>query len=125
MTESAAPNGKDLLGSPWSRLLWWLPWLLVLIGYFLGDVTRTVLWTVGFSIAGAVCLVNARRCGRRHCFYTGPVFLLAALASLLYGLHVLPLGLNGWGWIVGIALAVCLFTCCVLEKIQGKYIRRA
>lgn len=121
MTEGAEPKQRDLLASPNTRLLFWLPWLLILIGGFIGGVTRTVLWTVGFSLAGAICLVNARRCGRRHCFYTGPLFLLAALASLLYGLHVLPLGLHGWAWILDITVAASLFFCFVLEKLLGKY----
>lgn len=125
MTECAADQKTDLLNSRWTPLLWWGPWLLIIIGAFTGDVAHTVLWTAGFSVAGAACLANARRCGRRHCFYTGPVYLLAALASLLYGLHVLPIGANGWGWIVGVALAVSVIACCGLEPLRGKYIRRA
>ncbi len=121
MTEDAEPKQRDLLASPNTRLLFWLPWLLILIGGFIGGVTRTVLWSVGFSLAGAICLMNARRCGRRHCFYTGPLFLLAALASLLYGLGVLPLGSHGWAWILDITVAASLFFCCVLEKLLGKY----
>lgn len=121
MTENTGLNQRDLLASAQTRLLFWLPWLLILIGGFIGGVTRTVLWTVGFGVASAVCLVNARRCGRRHCFYTGPLYLLAALASLLYGLHVLPLGEHGWNWIAGIAVVGSLFFCYVLEKLFGKY----
>ncbi|HKT31421.1 MAG TPA: hypothetical protein VJS89_02870 [Gammaproteobacteria bacterium] len=125
MSECATDQKTDLLNSRWTPLLWWGPWLLIIIGTFTGDAAHTALWTVGFSVAGAACLANARRCGRRHCFYTGPVYLLAALASLLYGLHVLPIGANGWGWIVGVALAVSLLACCGLETLQGRYIRRA
>lgn len=94
--------------------------MLIVIGAT-GSVTRGVLWTAGFTVAGAACLVNARRCGRRHCFYTGPLYLLAALASLLYGLHILPLGNSGWNWILGIAVAGSLLFCCVLEHLFGKY----
>ena len=125
MSECATDQKTDLLNSRWTPLLWWGPWLLIIIGTFTGEVAHTVLWTVGFAVAGAACLANARRCGRRHCFYTGPVYLLAALASLLYGLRVLPMGANGWGWIVGVALAVSLIACCGLEPLQGRYIRRA
>jgi hypothetical protein len=121
MSEDTDPSQKDLLASPQSRLLFWLPWVLILIGCFIGGVTRTVLWTVGFSLAGTACLINARRCGRRHCFYTGPLYLLAALVSLLYGLHVFALGFNGWNWILGITVAASLFFCFVLEKLLGKY----
>lgn len=121
MPECATDNKTDLLGSRWVVLFWWLPWLLIIIGTFTGNIGRTVLWTAGFAIAGGACVANARRCGRRHCFYTGPLYLLAALASLLYGLGILPLGPNGWGWIVGVALAGSLVFCCVLEPMRGKY----
>jgi len=32
---------------------------------------------------GVGCLVNVSRCGRLHCYITGPVFLLAGEFSLL------------------------------------------
>ncbi|MGB9429197.1 MAG: hypothetical protein WCC11_04875 [Gammaproteobacteria bacterium] len=122
MPECTTSQGKDLLGSRWAVWLLWVgPWVLIVIGGAMGNLARTVLWTVGFSVAGAACLVNARRCRRRHCFYTGPLYLLAALASLLYGLHILPLGGSGWNWIVVIAVAGSVVFCCVLEPLLGKY----
>jgi hypothetical protein len=124
MMECSPSRQNDLLGSRWALLLWWGPWVLIVIGgihAIVGNLLHTALWTLGFTVASGACLVNARRCGRRHCFYTGPLFLLAALASLLYGLGVLPLGANGWGWIVGIAVVGSLFFCCVLEELLGKY----
>jgi hypothetical protein len=123
MPECAAENRTDLLGSRWVVLLWWLPWALIVIGGFTHPVARMVLWTAGFAVAGGACVVNARRCGRRHCFYTGPLYLLAALASLLYGLGMLPFGANGWGWIVGVVLVTSLFFCCGLEPLLGRYTR--
>ena len=74
-----------------------------------------------FGFAGTACVMNARRCGRRHCFYVGPLYLLAALASLLYGLNRLPLGADGWNWIMGSALTGTVLACCVLERLFGKY----
>jgi peptidoglycan/LPS O-acetylase OafA/YrhL len=118
----AAKHPGDLLnsrGAAW--LLWGAPWALIIIGGAFGDRARTISWTLGFGVAGAGCVANARRCGRRHCFYLGPLFLLAALASLLYGLHRLPIGANGWNWIMGCALAGTVLACCVLEKLFGKY----
>ncbi len=121
MQTDSDPQDKDLLASPSTRLLFWLPWVVILIGIFIGGVTRTVLWTTGFGIAGAMCLLNASRCGRRHCFYTGPLYLLAALASLLLGTRVLPMGEYGWDWILYTTVALSLFFCFILEKILGKY----
>jgi len=121
MTANNGPNQKDLLASPQTRLLFWLPWVLILIGCFIDGVTRTVLWTVGFSLAGVACLENVRRCRRRFCECSGPIYLLAALVSLLYGVHVLPLGLHGWYWILGITMVASLSCSFVLEKLYGKY----
>lgn len=41
------------------------------------------------SVMGLACVVNSRRCGRRHYFFTGPLYVLEALASLMNGLRVL------------------------------------
>lgn len=126
MSDHETSRRKDLLRSLWATAaLWCGPWVLVVIGLFTGEAVRTALWTFGFAAAGTACLANALRCGRRHCFYTGPVYLLAALASLLYGLNVLPLGAQGWNWIAGVALIASLLACCVLEPLQGKYLHEA
>jgi len=122
ITEPASRRG-DLLGTPWKAVLFWgMPWVLIIVAGHTGAAVRTALWTVAFGAAGAACLVNARRCGRRHCFYTGPLFLAAALASLLYGLGVLPLGANGWTWIGSVTLAGALVLCVGLDTAFGKYI---
>ena len=124
MTECRTEHPKDLLGSRRAAwLIWGAPWALIIIGGALGDTARTVSWTLGFAFSGVACLVNARRCGRRHCFYLGPLYLLVALASLVYGLHFVQIGIAGWNWIMGVALIGTLFFCCVLEKLFGKYTR--
>jgi hypothetical protein len=116
------PKHRDLLdsrGTAW--LLWGAPWALIIIGGGFGDSARTISWALGFGFAGTACVMNARRCGRRHCFYLGPLYLLASLASLLYGLNWLPIGAHGWNWIMGCALAGTVLAWCVLEKLFGKY----
>lgn len=121
---TCAPNkSRDLLARPWVSLLLWVgPWVLIIASGYLGNnVVRTAAWTFGFTVMGAACFANARGCGRRHCFYTGPLFLLAAIASLLYGLGILPLGRQGWDWIIGIVVIGSLLACFGLESLFGKY----
>jgi hypothetical protein len=72
---------------------------------------------------GTACLVNATRCGRVHCYVTGPFFLLAALVTLLYGLGVLPLGADGWKLIGMTILIGAIVLCCLPELLFGKYRR--
>ena len=115
-------NQRDMLGSRWAfGLLWVAPWVLIIVSGSAGNLIRTAVWAFNFTVMGAACLVNARRCGRRHCFYTGPLFLLAALSSLLYGLGVLPLGRHGWSWISGVAVVGAVFACYGLERLLGTY----
>ncbi|MDE2155933.1 MAG: hypothetical protein KGJ32_08610 [Xanthomonadaceae bacterium] len=122
MTHCATPSEKDLLGSRRATgLLWIGPWVLIIISAGSGNLVRTLVWTFGFTVMGAACLINARRCGRLHCFYTGPLFLMAALSSLLYGLGILPLGRHGWNWILDIAAVGAVLACGVMEKLSGKY----
>jgi hypothetical protein len=71
----------------------------------------------------AGCLINARRCGRIHCYFTGPFLSLMALASLSYGFGWLPLGSGGWNWIAGVTLAGAVILGCVPELLFGKYRR--
>jgi hypothetical protein len=70
---------------------------------------------------GVACLINARRCGRVHCYFTGPFFLLVSVASLLRGLGIISVE---WAWIGGIALAGGILLSCVPEWIWGKYTNR-
>jgi hypothetical protein len=124
VNERSDYRNNDLVSSRWNLLLWRVPMVLLLIGALSDEIARTVLWTLGFTVSGVACLVNARRCGRRHCFYTGPLYLSAAAASLFYGLHALPLGRNGWNWILGVAVACTLVAQLGLERLLGKYIER-
>jgi hypothetical protein len=57
---------------------------------------------------GLVCLLNASRCGRVHCRFTGPFLILCAVASLGYGLGLLPLEASGWKWIGAVTILVRL-----------------
>jgi len=70
---------------------------------------------------GVVCIVNALRCGRVHCYLTGPFFILIALVALSYGLDILRLGGNGWNLLGLIALIGAIALWCLLEMFLGKY----
>jgi len=45
------------------------------------------IWALTLSWMGFACLKNARQCGRMHCFFSGPYFLISGAAALAIGLQ--------------------------------------
>jgi len=75
-------------------------------------------WFVGFAVMGIACLANARRCGRVHCWFTGPWFLLASVLTVLRYLEVISLS---WPTILNAGMLGALVLFFVSENIWGKY----
>ncbi len=86
-------------------LAWGLPSFTLVAAVFMAPSTRTFVWAGALAWMGLACVANALRCGRLHCYLTGPFFLFMALASLLHGLGILWLGPRGWLWL-GLAVAM-------------------
>ena len=84
-------------------LLWGVPLLAVAGGALVDPPLRTGVWIAALVWMGAACLMNARRCGRTHCRYTGPFYLLLTIPVLLDGLGLIFLGTTGW-WLLGLAI---------------------
>ncbi|MGA2369388.1 MAG: hypothetical protein ACLPPV_02840 [Candidatus Korobacteraceae bacterium] len=119
MTTPCADNsgGKhDLVSSKLAWLLWYVPLTVFIVGTFWGR-GRAWLWTPALLVAGISCVINATRCGRLHCHFTGPLYLLGALAALLSGLGVVALP---WTWIL-IAIVAGSVLAFVPEWIGRKY----
>ncbi len=89
-----------------------------------GEIVVTIVWTIAFAVMGIACVVNAVRCGRVHCYFTGPFLLLVALAALLHGLRVVPVGPKGWQWLSLVAIVGTMILLTVPERIWGRYARR-
>ena len=107
-----------------ASLLWGVPHIVFIIGIFTNPMLRTILWPSALSIAGTACLINAFRCGRMHCYFTGPFYLLMAVLSLLYGIGILHFGHLGWIWIGSAVVIVGPILTRIPERIYGKYIAR-
>ena len=117
---------KDLVEDRMTTvLLWGIPHIVFLIGIFTTPMVRTILWTSALSVAGTACIINAFRCGRIHCYFTGPFYLLMALLSFLYGIDILQFGYFGWVWIGGAVVIIGPTLTRVPERIYGKYMRKA
>jgi len=87
------------------------------VGLLVGPVMRALLWAPAFLLMGAACVYNAAHCGRLHCRVTGPLYLLAAVATVLLALGAVPIE---WSWIaMGVVVGTVLGY--VPEWVRGKY----
>jgi len=123
VSRSRGPERDLFRGWTSSLLLWGLPWFAFVLGYSLSPAWRTVLWTTSLAFMGVACLLNAFRCGRIHCLFTGPFFILGAICSLGYGLGLLPFGPSGWKWIGAVTIIGAIALCCIPEFVLGRYRR--
>lgn len=112
------PN--DLLSHKSGIFLWCLPIAAVIVGSSWPSM-RTWLWIPAFLIMGIGCLVNARRCGRLHCYFTGPVFVLAAIYVALAAANVVPIHP---GLLLLTVFAVSILAC-LAELPLGRYKKSA
>lgn len=87
-------------------IAWGIPTAGLIVGIFLAAPVRTIVWSTALVWMGAACILNALRCGRRHCYLTGPFFVLMAAVVLLHGFEILWLGPNGWLWLGGALIAI-------------------
>lgn len=110
----------DLTGQKAAWILWYLPIVLLVVGLN-WDRGRVWLWIPAFAVMGAGCLANAIRCRRIHCYFTAPLYLLAAVFVALSALGVVTLHPK-------LFLLIVLGACCVAlcaEIPLGKYRKRA
>jgi len=97
MTNATIQTSRDWLGGTRSSLLaWWIPHAAILAGLFAPTPIRGAIWTIALIWMGAACILNARRCGRTHCRYTGPYYLLMIAPVLVLGSDVVSAGIYGW-----------------------------
>jgi hypothetical protein len=119
---------RDLLSSRrFGLLVYAAPTAAIAAAGALGasETVLTVVWTLGFAVMAIACIANAVRCGRVHCYFTGPFLLLLAAAALLHGLRVISFGPKGWEWLSVVAIAGTILLLTVPERLWGRYAVRA
>jgi len=75
-------------------LAWGLPTAALAGGLFVDVPIRIIVWIIALAWMGTACILNARRCGRTHCRFTGPYYLAMIIPVLALGFA--PTGLYGW-----------------------------
>jgi hypothetical protein len=77
-------------------IAWWIPHAAILAALFIAVPARTGIWIASLVWMGTACMLNARRCGRTHCRYTGPYYFAMILLVLALGLSVSAANIYGW-----------------------------
>jgi len=57
---------------------------------------RTAIWTAALFWMGAACILNAMRCGRTHCRYTGPFYFVMIAPTFVLGSGLAAVGIHAW-----------------------------
>lgn len=98
--------GEDWAGN-WRSLagLWGIPAIAMLIATMMNPSPRAIIWSAALVWMGGACIANARRCGRTHCRFTGPFYLLMAGLVVAHAAGALPIGEQGWP-VLGTAVIV-------------------
>ena len=124
MRPNGAGDSRDLLSDRlFTIAIYWLPTAVIIASAFfaVGNAWRAALWAVALTTMGIGCVVNALRCGRVHCYATGPFFLLMAAVAVLYGLGIAPLGPRGWNTIALVTLVGGVTLYYLPEVFFGRY----
>ena len=124
MTSDKAHCGqRDWAGGRLTLAVWGIPAASMLLALLLEPAPRAVVWIAMLTWMGWACLVNARRCGRTHCRYTGPFFLGMASLVIAHAVGILPLGSQPWLTLGILTLAGNAVIWWGSERVLGTYSR--
>ena len=122
MASDTVQSSRDWLRSPRANLLaWWIPQAGIFAGLFVSAPIRTALWIVALIWMGSACILNARRCGRTHCRYTGPYYLAMIAPTLLLASDIVPANFYLWLALGVLILAGGKIIWWATERAWGKF----
>src|SRR5712691_11260085 len=73
-----------------------MPKAAIVAGLFVPASFRAVIWIIALIWMGAACILNARRCNRAHCRYTGPYYLAMIVPVIAFDAGLGSVGMLGW-----------------------------
>jgi hypothetical protein len=101
VTDVTPTRGPDWTASARGYLIaWGIPSAAIIVGALVPEPVRGVIWSAALLWMGSACLINARRCGRVHCRFTGPFYLALIVPVTLLAIGVVSFGPYGW-WLLG------------------------
>jgi hypothetical protein len=122
MSTETDASTRDWLRSPRTSLLaWWIPHAAIVAGLFVPVPVRAAIWTVALFWMGVACILNARRCGRTHCRYTGPYYLAMIAPVFLLASGIDSARFYDWLILGTLILAGSGAICWATEYAWGKF----
>jgi hypothetical protein len=123
MTSDRIQRSRDWLRTPRTSLLaWWIPEAAILAGLLVPVTVRAAIWIIALSWMGTACILNARRCGRRHCRYTGPYYLAMIAPVLVLASGIVSTDLYTWLFLGVLILAGSKIIWWATERAWGKFL---
>jgi hypothetical protein len=122
MANDTVKATRDWLASAHtSALAWWLPKTAIVAALFAPVLLRGAVWTVALGWMGTACILNARRCGRTHCRYTGPYYLAMIAPVLVLASGLVAVGFYGWLFLCVLILGGSGIIWWATERAWGKF----
>jgi hypothetical protein len=121
MANTIQPS-RDWLGSTRTNALaWWLPQAAIVAALIAPVPLRAAIWIVALIWMGTACILNARRCGRTHCRYTGPYYLGMIVPVAVLASGVVSVALYAWLALGALILAGSKIIWWATEREWGKF----
>jgi hypothetical protein len=122
MANDTIQASRDWLADTRTKALaWWIPKVAIVGSLFVPVPVRAAIWIIALIWMGTACILNARRCNRTHCRYTGPYYLAMIVPVLALGSEVVSLGFYGWLALACIILLGSKLIWWVTERAWGKF----
>ena len=120
MANNPVQSSIDWLQSPHTKLLArWIPSTAILAGLLALLQVRTAIWLIALSWMGTACILNAKRCGRTHCRYTGPYYLAMIAPVVVLGSGLVSVGIYAWLAMAGVILLGSKLLWWSIEHLSG------
>ncbi len=122
MANKIVHSSHDWLRSTHTSVLaWWIPQAVILAGLVASIHVRTAIWIIALSWMGTACILNAKRCGRTHCRYTGPYYLAMIAPVGVVGSGLVSAGIYAWLALAGVILLGSKLLWWAPERAWGNY----
>ena len=122
MANDIARSSQDWLRRPRTNLVaWWIPQAAIVAALFAPVPARSGIWVLALTWMGTACILNAKRCGRTHCRYTGPYYLAMIVPGLVLATGFVSLDIFAWAAFAAIILLGSKFIWWATERAWGKF----